>query len=127
MKNLYYSKLIIISLAGFLIVYHSFKIYSLITGSPDIQTFTTNHGFLSLIRVIIITSLIWLLMEQKFALFFMWSAIASLVTLQILATSEANHWPAHLLPLKGFIFPSAITFFYLKQERLKKTQFIESS
>ena len=117
--------LIIGSLAGLLIAYHTYTLYDLYLGSgTDLYgggSASTHAMYVhtqSILRVSIIASLLLVVMNKRFALYGMWVAISALIA--------THYWALYFdLPfrfldgrhplsyLKGFIIPTAITFLFL--------------
>ena len=115
MKSLNYSQTVIYILAGFLIIYHAFKIYTLLADINDFQFFMDMYGIQSLIRITIIFSLIWVIPHKKYALILMWVCIGSLVISQLIGVADMNSLKTTLSPFKGFIVPSIITIIKLSK------------
>lgn len=118
-------RLIICALAGLLVFYHAYTLYDLYLGSGtdiyDVGNANTHDLYRhiqSILRVLIISSLVLVVLNKRPALYGMWIAIASLV---------ATHYWAYFfdLPfrflqgthplsyLKGFIIPTVITVLFL--------------
>lgn len=117
--------LIIGSLAGLLIAYHTYTLYDLYLGSgTDLYgggSAITHAMYVhtqSILRVSIIASLLLVVMSKRFALYGMWVAISALIA--------THYWALYFdLPfrfldgrhplsyLKGFIIPTVITFLFL--------------
>ena len=114
-------QLIIRALAGLLIFYHTYTLYDLYLGSgTDLYEggSTSAHAMFvhaqSILRILIIASLLLVAMNRRFALYGMWVAISALVA--------THYWALYFeLPfrfldgrhpfsyLKGFIIPTIIT------------------
>ena len=120
-------RLVICALAGLLIFYHTYTLYDLYVGSgTDLYeggSARTHAAFVhaqSILRVMIIFSLVFVVLKRRFALFGMWVAISALI---------ATHYWAYFfdLPyrfldgrhplsyLKGFIIPTLITLLCLSR------------
>ena len=118
-------RVVIFALAGLLVFYHTYTLFGLYVGSvTDLYGGPTANGHplymhtQSILRLLIIVSLVLVAMNRRSALYGMWAAIGALV---------ATHYWAHFfnLPfpflegrhplsyLKGFIIPTAITLLYL--------------
>ncbi|HEY6941490.1 hypothetical protein [Dokdonella sp.] len=118
-------RLTICALAGLLVFYHAYTLYDLYLGSGtdiyDVGNANTHDLYRhiqSILRVLIISSLVLVVLNKRPALYGMWIAIASLV---------ATHYWAYFfdLPfrflqgthplsyLKGFIIPTVITLLFL--------------
>jgi hypothetical protein len=118
-------QLIIGSLAGLLVFYHTYTLYDLYLGSGtdlyDGSSTSTHAMFVqaqSILRISIIASLLLVAMNKRFALYGMWVAISALVA--------THYWALYFeLPfrfldgrhplsyLKGFIIPTVITFLFV--------------
>lgn len=113
--------LVICALAGLLIFYHTYTLYDLYLGTgTDLYEVggSDQHSLFeivqSVLRVAIISSLLLVIQNKRFALYGMWVAITSLV-----ATHCWAHFadlPFHFLEgrhplsyLKGLIIPTVIT------------------
>ncbi len=102
-------KIIIFLLAGFLISYHSVKVYSLFTAATSLIGFIDIHGISSVIRTAIIAALIMVVFNIKYGLVLMWISISALITLQYFSIDQVKHWSEFLSPLKGLIIPTILT------------------
>lgn len=118
-------RIVICALAGLLIFYHTYTLLDLYFGSgTDLydggsrNTHPLFENAQSILRVIIIFSLILVVLNKRFGLYGMWIAISSLIA--------THYWafffdfPFHFLDgrhplsyLKGFIIPTVITLLYL--------------
>ncbi len=112
-RFLFFRRLIIFVLAGLLIYYHIFTLHDLYLGAGA-SAHTTFEYVQSVLRVVIILSLLLVVFGSRWALWGMWAGITGLI---------ATHYWAHFgnLPvdftegrhplsyLKGFIFPTIIT------------------
>lgn len=122
---LLFGRLIICTLAGLLIFYHTYTLYDLYLGSgTDIydagnaDTYAPYRHIQSILRVFIIGSLVLVALNKRPALYGMWIAIASLVATHYWAYFfdlpfrflEGTH---PLSYLKGFIIPTVITILFL--------------
>lgn len=118
-------RIVIFALAGLLVFYHSYTLFELyvgavtdIYGGPNANGHPLYMHTQSILRLVIIVSLVLVAMNRRSALYAMWAAIGGLV---------ATHYWAHFfdLPfpflegrhplsyLKGFIIPTVITLLYL--------------
>jgi hypothetical protein len=116
---------VIFALAGLLVFYHTYTLFDLYVGSstdlyggPNANGHPLYAHTQSILRLLIIVSLICVAMNKRSALYGMWVGIGALV---------ATHYWAHFfdLPfpfmegrhplsyLKGFIIPTVITLLYL--------------
>jgi len=118
-------RMIIGALASLLIFYHTYTLYDLYLGSgTDLyESGSINahpvfeHGQ-SVLRVIIIFSLVLVAMNRRLALYGMWTAISALIATHYWAFFfdlpfrflDGRH---PLSYLKGFIIPTVITLLYL--------------
>lgn len=117
-------RLVIFALAGLLIFYHTYTLFELYVGSvtdlyggPNANGHPLYMHTQSVLRLLIIVSLVLVALNRRTALYGMWAAIGALV---------ATHYWAHFfdLPfpflegrhplsyLKGFIIPTVITLLY---------------
>ena len=120
-KDFSVQRLVICSLASLLIFYHTYTLYDLYLGTgTDLyevggsDTHSRYEIVQSVLRVAIISSLLLVIRDKRFALVGMWISISSLI-----ATHYWAHYfdlPFHFLEgrhplsyLKGFIIPSVIT------------------
>lgn len=114
----------IFALAGLLVVYHTYTLFELYVGSgSDIYGGPSASGHLlyvhtqSLLRLLIIVSLVLVALNRGLAIYGMWAAIGALVATQYWAYFFDPPFPflegRHPLSfLKGFIIPTAITLLY---------------
>ncbi len=119
-------RLISFILAAFLIIYHSTKTYLFFTGSDNTNTPDFLNSFPAtfpidilltvqvFLRLIIISSLVFVILNKKAGLIGMWLGIVSLVVTQFILSSNATSSElvavhSGLAPLKGLIIPSVIT------------------
>ena len=120
-RSLQIRQLIIGSLAGLLVFYHTYTLYELYLGSGtdlyEVDSTGTHAMFVhtqSILRISIIASLILVVMNKRFALYGMWVAISALVA--------THYWALYFeLPfsfldgrhplsyLEGFIIPTVIS------------------
>jgi hypothetical protein len=117
-------RIVICALAALLIFYHTYTLFDLYFGSgTDLYeggSRNTHHLFVdaqSVLRAMIVFSLLLVIMNRRFALYGMWAAISALV---------ATHYWAFFLELpfrfldgrhplsylKGFVIPSVITLLH---------------
>jgi hypothetical protein len=125
-------RIVICALAGLLIFYHTYTLYELYLGSgTDLyEGDSTNAHHLfehvqSILRVMIVFSLVLVAMNRRVALYGMWTAISALVATHYWAFFfdlpfrflDGRH---PLSYLKGFIIPTAITllFFSMDSQRM---------
>ena len=118
-------RLVIFALAGLLVFYHTYTLFELyvgegtdLYGGPSANGHPLYMHIQSVLRFLIIVSLVLVAMNRRSALYGMWAAIGALVA--------THYWayffglPFHFLEgrhplsyLKGFIIPSVITLLYL--------------
>ena len=118
-------RLIIAALACLLIFYHSYTLYDLYLGSgTDLYDGSGNRAHAlfvhaqSILRILIIASLLLVAMNRRFALYGMWVAITALIATHYWALFfelpfrflDGRH---PLSYLKGFIIPTVITLLFL--------------
>ena len=118
-------RIVICALAGLLIFYHTYTLFDLYFGSgTDLYDGESRNTHLlfenaqSILRVIIIISLVLVVLNKRFGLYGMWVAISALIATHYWAFFfdlpfrflDGRH---PLSYLKGFIIPSVITFLYL--------------
>lgn len=123
--HLQVQRIVICALAGLLIFYHTYTLYDLYLGSgTDLYeggsdgTHSLFEHAQSILRVLIVVSLVLVAMNRRYALYGMWVAIPALIA--------THYWayfldlPFHFLDgrhplsyLKGLIIPSIITLLYL--------------
>jgi hypothetical protein len=118
-------RIIICALAGLLVFYHTYTLFDLYFGSgTDLYNDGSKNSHLlfenaqSLIRVMIIFSLILVVLNKRFGLYGMWVAIPALIATHYWAFffDLPFRWLDGRHPLsflKGFIIPTVITFLYL--------------
>ena len=124
-RSLHIRRMIIWALAGLLIFYHVHTLYDLYLGSGtdlyggssanEHATFVLTQ---SILRILIIASLLLVSMNRRFALYGMWFSISALVATHYWALFfelpfrflDGRH---PLSYLKGFIIPTVITFLFL--------------
>ena len=117
-------RIVICALAGLLIFYHAYTLFDLYFGSGTDLYYAGSRNTLSLfesvqsiLRVIIIFSLIIVVLNKRFGLYGMWIAISALIATHYWAFFfdlpfrflDGRH---PLSYLKGFIIPTVITFLY---------------
>ena len=122
---LHVGRVIIYTLAGLLIFYHTYTLYDLYLGSGtdmydfgNANTYALYRHIQSILRVFIISSLLLVVLNKRPALYGMWTAIAALVATHYWAFFfdlpfrflEGKH---PLSYLKGFIIPTIITILFL--------------
>ena len=116
---------VIFALAGLLVFYHTYTLFELYVGSgTDLYGGPSANGHplymhtQSILRLLIIVSLILVAMNRRSALYGMWAAIGALVATHYWAYFfdlpfrflEGRH---PLSYLKGFIIPTVITLLHL--------------
>ena len=118
-------KVVIFALAGLLVFYHSYTLFDLYVGSGiDIYGGPSANGYPvymhthSILRFLIIASLVLVAMNRRTGLYGMWAAIGALVATHYWAYFFELPFPflegRHPLSfLKGFIIPTVITLLYL--------------
>lgn len=116
---------VIFALAGLLVGYHAYTLFELYVGSgvdfyggPGASGHPLYVHTQSVLRVLIIGSLVLVAMNRRTALYGMWAAIGSLVVTHYWAYFFDLPFPflegRHPLSfLKGFIIPTVITLLYL--------------
>ncbi|MBL8311973.1 MAG: hypothetical protein JNL19_16245 [Burkholderiales bacterium] len=122
-------RVVICALAGLLVYYHTYTLIELYIGSgtdfyggPNANGHPVYMHTQSVLRVLIIVSLILVAMNRRPALFGMWAAIGALVATHYWAHFFALPFPflegRHPLSyLKGFIIPTAISLLFLSMHR----------
>jgi hypothetical protein len=115
---------VIFELAGLLVFYHTYTLFDLYVGSAtDLYGGPNGNGHplyahtQSVLRLVIIVSLVLVAMNRRPALYGMWLGIGSLVATQHWAYFAHLPFPflegAHPLSfLKGFIIPTTITLLH---------------
>lgn len=118
-------KVIIFALAGLLVFYHTYTLFELyvgsgteLYGSPGANGHPLYMHTQSILRLVIIVSLVLVAMNRRSALYGMWAAIGALVATHYWAYFFDLPFPflegRHPLSfLKGFIIPTVITLLYL--------------
>lgn len=127
-------RIIIGALAGLLIFYHTYTLYDMYLGSGtdlyEVGSAPAHPLFghvQSILRVLIMVSLVLVAMNRRFALYGMWAAISALI---------ATHYWAYFLDLpfrflegrhplsylKGFMIPTVITLLYLSMSSRRPTE-----
>lgn len=117
-------RIVICALAGLLIFYHTYTLFDLYFGSgTDLYEGGSGNAYplfehtQSILRVIIVFSLVLVVMNRRFALVGMWAAISALVATHYWAFFfdlpfrflDGRH---PLSYLKGFIIPTVISLLY---------------
>ena len=117
-------RIVIYALAGLFIFYHTYTLFDLYFGSgTDLYGGGSENAYplfvhtQSILRVIIVFSLVLVVMNRRFALYGMWAAISALVATHYWAFFfdlpfrflDGRH---PLSYLKGFIFPTVISLLY---------------
>lgn len=117
-------RVVIFALAGLLVFYHTYTLFELYVGSdtdmyggPNANGHALYMHTQSILRLLIIVSLVLVAMNRQSALYGMWAAIGALVTTHYWAYFfdlpfrflEGRH---PLSFLKGFIIPTVITLLY---------------
>ncbi|PZP32911.1 MAG: hypothetical protein DI603_09550 [Roseateles depolymerans] len=118
-------RLVIFALVALLVLYHAYTLFEVyvgsgadLYGSQNANEHSLYRHTQSILRLLIIASLVLVAMNRRFALYGMWASIGSLV---------ATHYWAYFLDLpfpflegrhplsylKGFIIPTVITILYL--------------
>lgn len=117
-------RIVICALAGLLIFYHTYTLFDLYFGSgTDLYGGRSGNAYplfectQSILRVIIVFSLVLVVMNKRFALYGVWAAISALVATHYWAFFfdlpfrflDGRH---PLSYLKGFIIPTVISLLY---------------
>lgn len=117
-------RIVICALAGLLVFYHTYTLFDLYFGSgTDLYGGGSGNAYpwfertQSILRVIIIFSLVFVVMNRRFALYGMWAGISALVATHYWAFFfdlpflflDGRH---PLSYLKGFIIPTVISLLY---------------
>lgn len=123
-RHLPVRRLVILALAGLLIFYHTYTLFDFYFGSgTDLYGSGSGNTYLlfenaqSILRMVIIFSLIFVILNRRFCLYGMWVAISALIATHYWAFFfdlpfrflDGRH---PLSYLKGFIIPTVITFLY---------------
>ena len=118
-------RIVICALAGLLVFYHAYTLFDLYFGSgTDLygggsrNAHSLFESVQSILRVMIISSLILVALNKRSGLYGMWIAISALIATHYWALFfdlpfrflDGRH---PLSYLKGFIIPTVITFMYL--------------
>ena len=118
-------RVVIFALAGLLVFYHTYTLFELYAGSgtdlyggPSANGHSLFEHTQSILRLVIIVSLVLVAMNIRSALYGMWAAIGALVATHYWAYFfdlpfqflEGRH---PLSYLKGFIIPTVITLLHL--------------
>ena len=118
-------RVVIFALAGLLVFYHTYTLFALYVGSGlDLYGGPSANGHPlymhthSILRLLIVVSLVLVAMNRRSALYGMWAAIGALVATHYWAYFFDLPFPflegRHPLSfLKGFIIPTVITLLYL--------------
>lgn len=116
--------MVICVLAGLLVFYHTYTLFDLYFGSgTDLYGGGSRSAYpwfvhtQSLLRALIVVSLIFVVMNKRFALYGMWTAISALIATHYWAFFfdlpflflDGRH---PLSYLKGFIIPTVISLLY---------------
>lgn len=104
--------LIIWLLAGFLITYHTVKMYTGLAETGHAATVFTENYYENTVRLWIVASLLLVIMFKPVGVVSMWLSIGTLVVIQMVSLTGTSLWLDYLLPLKGFIFPLLITLVF---------------
>lgn len=127
-------RIVICALAGLLIFYHTYTLFELYVasdidfyGGPSANGHPLYMHTQSILRFLIIVSLVLVAMNRRPALYGMWAAIGALVATHYWAYFFDLPFPflegRHPLSyLKGFIIPTAITFLYLSMNSQRNAQ-----
>jgi hypothetical protein len=118
-------RVVIFALAGLLVCYHTYTLYELYVGSgidflyggPNANRHALYAHTQSILRVLIIVSLILVAMNRRSALYGMWIGIGALVATHYWAYffDLPFHWVEGRHPLsylKGLIIPTVITLLH---------------
>lgn len=118
-------RLIILILAGLLIFYHSLTLYELYAGE-NVVMHTTFDNIQSILRTVITLSLLLVIFGVRWALWGMWFGISGLIATQYWA--HFGNLPVDFIKgrhalsyLKGFIFPTIITFAFHSRKNLDRS------
>ena len=126
-------RIVICALAGLLIFYHTYTLYDLYLGfgtdlyeSGSANTHPLFEHGQSVLRVLIVFSLVLVAMNRRLALYGMWTAISALIATHYWAFFfdlpfrflDGRH---PLSYLKGFIIPTVITLLYLSMDFKRKS------
>ena len=118
-------RVVIFALAGLLVFYHTYTLFDLyvrsgsdIYGGPGANGHPLYMHTHSVLRLLIVVSLVLVAMNRRAALYGMWAAIGALVATHYWAYFFELPFPflegRHPLSfLKGFIIPTVITLLYL--------------
>jgi hypothetical protein len=119
-------RVVIFALAGLLVFYHTYTLFELYVGSGGTDLYggpsANGHALYqhtqSILRLLIIVSLVLVAMNRRSALYGMWAAIGALVATHYWAYFSDLPFPflegRHPLSyLKGFIIPTVITLLHL--------------
>lgn len=112
------NQIIIWLLAGFLITYHTMKIYTGLVAADGTLGFAWSH--VDSIRLWIIGSLLLVIMFKRLGLLSMWLSIVTLVVLNYLNLPVTADTAAQLGLLKGLLIPTIITALFWHNHRPSK-------
>jgi hypothetical protein len=114
------SRPIIWLMVGFLIVYHTVKIYTAWNQSGASFNMLSDGYFQFPVRLWIIFSLILVMMNKRIGIISMWLSITTLVTIQYILIPVGSNLSVYYAPLKGFIFPSIISWLFWRQQKAQQ-------
>lgn len=106
-------QIVIWTLAGFLITYHTVKIYSGLVDGDDAAAALLNWSSDYTIRLWIIFSLLLVIMFKRMGLVSMWLSITALIITQFMNLPDSNDFMAYIKPLKGFVIPMIISWMFI--------------
>ncbi len=118
-------RVVIFALAGLLVFYHTYTLFDLyaasstdLYGGPNANGHSLYAHTQSILRLVIIVSLVFVAMNRRSALYGMWIGIGALVATHYWAYFYDLPFPfvegRHPLSyLKGFIIPTVITLLHL--------------
>jgi hypothetical protein len=125
-------RVVIFALAGLLVFYHTYTLFDLyvasstdLYGGPDANGHAVYAHTQSILRLLIIVSLVFVAMNRRPALYGMWVGIGALVATHYWAYFFNLPFPfvegRHPLSyLKGFIIPTVITLLHLSTNSRRK-------
>lgn len=126
-------RVVIFALAGLLVFYHTYTLFELYVGSatelyggPSANGHPLYMHTQSILRLLIIVSLVLVVMNRQSALYGMWAAIGALVATHYWAYFFNLPFPflegRHPLSyLKGFIIPTMITLLYFSTNSRRRS------
>ncbi len=120
---MYKKQFIIWLLAGFLIMYHTVKIYSDLVATDDAMAAVLDWSYTNSIRLWIICSLLLVIMFKRLGVLSMWLSILVLVAMQYMNLSASG--AAYFAPLRGLIIPAIITALFW-QNRMASNDLMSS-